>query len=315
MTNDILRTDIELATRLRNAERPDDEIITALVHRSVDPARAAQLVDDLRNGRTATGQAPVPPEFLLPRGARAKSGERGTGPSQPRPDRGANLRSKQPVRPAHHHRKSSAASWRIPAIIVAFGVVAGGIIFVHRHRAGADATEERAPKASSAKVNGAPGGAPAAAAPLALELRPDGLHIGASHVTRGNILTAVANTLGVATRTNQVGQTDTVIYAYDRQGLLVYSQPGGGTNSIILDCEANGGTHGATAPFTGTLTIDGQVIRADTDSQTLSAIKQLGLNHPGSDRTIWGGRYNGLEMVFAYLKSPRRLSLIEIDLK
>jgi len=316
MTNDILRSDIELATRLRNAERPDDEIITALVHRSVDPARAAQLVDDLRNGRTATAQSPVPPEFLLPRGARAKSGERATGPSQPRPARGANFRSKQPVRPAHHHRKSSAVSWRIPAIIVALGVVAGGIILVHRYRAGADSTEEQAPKASKAKVNGAPGGAPAAAAePLALELRPDGLHIGASHVTRGNILAAVANTLGVATRTNQVGQTDTVIYAYDRQGLLVYSQPGGGTNSIILDCEANGGTHGATAPFTGTLTIDGQVIRADTDSQTLSAIKQLGLNHPGSDRTIWGGRYNGLEMVFAYLKSPQRLSLIEIDLK
>ncbi|MGO8928748.1 MAG: hypothetical protein ACLQU3_17920 [Limisphaerales bacterium] len=323
MTHDVLRTDIELATRLRAAERPDDEIIAALVQRGVDPAGAARLVDDLRDGRKAIAQSPVPPEFLLPRRIRTKSGDRGTGPSQPQPAQGANLRRKHSVRSARHHRKRPAAAWRIPAIIVALGVVAGGILIAHRYHAGADSTEEHASKAPRPKVNGANGEAPAAAAPgqhpspepLALELRPDGLHIGASHVTPGNILTAVADNLGVATRTNQVGQTDTVIYAYDRQGLLVYSQKGGGTNSIVLDCEANGGTNGATAPFTGTLTIDGQVIRADTDSQTLSAIRQLGLNHPGSDRTIWGGRYNGLELVFAYLKSSQRLSLIEIDLK
>ena len=53
----------------------------------------------------------------------------------------------------------------------------------------------------------------------------------------------------------------------------------------------------------------------DTDSQTLAGIKKLGLGRPTSGGTIWGGRYNTLGLVFAYLKSPRRPSLIEIDLK
>jgi hypothetical protein len=154
-----------------------------------------------------------------------------------------------------------------------------------------------------------------ATAPLALELQPDGLHIGGSHVTPGTVLTTVANSLGAATRTNQVGQTDTMIYAYDQQGLLIYSQGAEGTNRIILDCEAGGGTQGSLSPFTGTIAVDGQVIRRDTDPQTLAAIKQLELGHPGSDNGIWGGHYHDLQLVFAYLKSPRRLSLIEIDLK
>ena len=148
-----------------------------------------------------------------------------------------------------------------------------------------------------------------------LELQPDGLHLGDSLVTRGNVLTAAANLLGLPSRTNRVGQTDTVIYAYDRQGLLIYSQTGGGTNSIILDCEAIGGTNGTTSSFAGTLHLEGQVIGADTDTRTLTAIKKLGLNRPGSDSGIWRGRYHNLDLVFAYLKSPQRLSLIEIDLK
>ena len=174
------------------------------------------------------------------------------------------------------------------------------------------------------KADEARGAAPAKAAvpspklpasPLALELQPDGLHLGGSVVTPANILTAVANSLGVATRTNRVGQTNTVIYAYDHAGLLVYSQASGGTNRIILDCEGSGGTHGTTSPFIGTLAVDGQVIRTDTDPQTLAAIKQLGLSRPSSQSGIWSGRYNGLNLVFAYSRSLQRLSLIAIDLK
>jgi hypothetical protein len=148
-----------------------------------------------------------------------------------------------------------------------------------------------------------------------LELQPDGLHLGGSLVTRGSVLTTVANLLGIPTRTNQVGQTDTVIYAYDRQGLLIYAQKGGGTNSIVLDCEGSGGTNGTTLPFTGSLKIEDQVIGPGTDSQALTAIKKLELNHPDTGGSVWGGRYSGLDLVFAYLKSPQRLSLIEIDLK
>jgi hypothetical protein len=106
-----------------------------------------------------------------------------------------------------------------------------------------------------------------------------------------------------------------MIYAYDNHGLLIYSHKGTGNESILLDCEAIGGTNGTTARFTGSLRIDDQVIRADTDAKTLAAIQKLGLNNPEPDGGILGGRYNGLELIFAYLKTPQRLSLIEIDWK
>ena len=200
----------------------------------------------------------------------------------------------------------------------------GGILVYQRYYAGADATEGPAPKSPGPKVNVAPGAAPAKAtvpgqppssAALVLARQPDGLHLGDRLVASGNVLTAVANALGAATRTNRVRETDTVIYAYDPQGLLIYCQQGGGTNRIVLDCDASGGDNGTTAPFTGTLMVEDQVISPGTDSQTLAAIKSLGLTRPGASDTVLGGRYNGLGLVFAYLNSPQHLSYIGIDLK
>jgi hypothetical protein len=212
------------------------------------------------------------------------------------------------------------------AVVIFVGLVitAGSVILIQRYKAGTNVMEEQQPKAAMPKMDEPPREAPLKAAvpstnvpppPLMLELQPDGLHLGGSLVSAGNVLTAVASLLGVPTRTNQVGQTDTVIYAYDRQGLLIYAQKGRGTNSIVLDCEAIGGTNGTTFPFTGTLRIEDQVIGPGTDSQALAAIKQLALSRPGAGGSVWGGHYNGLDLVFAYLKSPQRLSLIEIDLK
>ena len=319
MTHDVLRADIDLATRLRDDHRPDDEIILALVHRGVDPGQAAQLLNDLRQGLKPTPQSPMPPEMTLTRRSRARSVPDGNGPARhPRSSR-AKSRNGSPASSADPGRKRTVGFWLAVAIFVALVIAIGSVILIQRYRASANALEEQKPK-----VGGAPREAPARTAvpsqnvpppPLVLALQPDGLHLGGSLVTPGNVLTAVAQSLGIATRTNRVGQTDTVIYAYDHEGLLLYSQKGGGTNSIVLDCEASGGTHGTTSPFTGTLTIDGQVIRSDTNPQTLTAIKSLGLSRPGSHSGIWGGRYHGLDLVFAYLKSPQRLSLIEIDLK
>lgn len=324
MTHDVLRADIDLATRLRDDHRPDDEIILALVHRGVDPGQAAQLLDDLRKGIKPTPQSPVPPEMTLARRSRTRSVPPGNGPTRSSRSSRATSRDGSPAQTADRGRKRTAVFWLTVVIFVVLVIAAGTFILIQRYKAATNAPEKQKPKAAIPKVDAIPRAAPTKAAasrqnvpssPLVLELQPDGLHLGGSLVTPGNVLSAVAKSLGVATRTNRVGQTDTVIYTYDQQGLLIYSQKSGGTNSIILDCEASGGTHGTTPPFTGTLTVDGQVIRTDTDPQTLTAIKQLGLNHPGSHSGIWGGRYNGLDLVFAYLKSPQRLSLIEIDLK
>jgi hypothetical protein len=57
------------------------------------------------------------------------------------------------------------------------------------------------------------------------------------------------------------------------------------------------------------------VIRTDTDRQALTAIKHLDLSHPDSDKSTWGGRYHDLQLVFSYLKTPQRLSLVRIDFK
>jgi len=324
MTHDILQSDIELATRLRDDHRSDDEIILALVHRGIDPGPAAQLVDDLRNGRKVTPQTTAHLEFTPARRSRTKSASRGTGQNHPTRSPEPESRPETPSPPAAPGRKKPAVIWLVTAALFVLAIVVAGTAFFKNYRAGNNSQAEQKPKTASAKTGGTARKAPetiaatiqtGSPAPLALELRLDGLHIGGSLVTRSNVLPAVANLLGVPTRTNQVAQTGTVIYAYDHQGLLIYSQPGGGTNSIVLDCEAIGGANGTTSPFVGTLRIEGQVISLDTDSQTLAAIKQLGLGSPRPGGCVWGGRYNKLEMVFAYLKSPRRLSLIEIDLK
>lgn len=152
-------------------------------------------------------------------------------------------------------------------------------------------------------------------APLVLELQPDGLHIGGSLVGGSNLLPAIANVLGAPTRTNQAAAAGTIIYAYDDHGLLIYSQPGGRTNHVVLDCEATGGANGTTSPFAGTLKVEDQVIGPDTDLETLAGFKNLGLDNRKSGSTIWGGHYHSLGLIFAYLKSPEHPSLIEIDLK
>jgi hypothetical protein len=313
MTHDVLRADIDLAIRLRDDHRPDDEIILALVHRGVDPGQAAQLLDNLSKGIKPTPQSPPSPEMALGRRSRTKSVPPGNEPTRSSHSSRATARNGSSARSAGQGRKRTAVFWLTIAIFVGLVIAAGTIILIQRHKANTNPPEEQEPKAAIPKA-AVPSQKPPLSS-LVLELQPDGLHLGGSVVTPDNVLTVVAKTLGVATRTNQVGQADTVIYAYDHAGLLVYSQQGGGTNSIVLDCEANGGIHGTMSPFNGTLTVEGQVIRTDTDPRTLTAIKPLGLSRPGSHNGIWGGRYNGLNLVFAYLKSPQRLSLIEIDLK
>lgn len=324
MTHDILQSDIELATRLRDDHRSDDEIILALVHRGVDPGPAAQLVDDLRNGRKAAPPSTAHLEFTPARRSRARSASRGTGPHQPAHSSPAEPRREPPARPPVEDRKHPAAWWRMAAVLIGLAVLGAGIILFQRSHANPQPQEERPPKTAMPTGDSAPLKVPPSAAaasrnasltPLALELLPDGLRLGGNLVTQDNVLPTVTSLLGVPTRTNRISETDTMIYAFDHQGLLLYSQKSGATNRIILDCEATGGIHGATSPFTGTLTIDGQVIRAGTDSRTLTAIKQLELKHTGGHSGIWGGRYRNLELVFAYLESPQRLSLIEIDLK
>lgn len=58
MTHDPVQSDLELANRLLKAGCPDPEIATVLTARGLEPAKAAQLVADLRSGKTITLETP-----------------------------------------------------------------------------------------------------------------------------------------------------------------------------------------------------------------------------------------------------------------
>jgi hypothetical protein len=324
MTHDILQSDIILATKLIGEHRPDEEILQALAYRSVDRAKATKLLDDLRNGRTPGSPPPLPAEMTMTRRSRSRSAGRDarresrTHPAEPEPDR------EPRPRPVSSKRKDSGPGKIVMACLLVLVVALLGIVLLKRSTSKSHVSDEPQTKPATTKQAEARPPAPAiaareardsASAPLDLELRPDGLRIRGSLVAGGNLLTAVANLLGAPTRTNQAAPAGTVIYAYDPQGLLIYSQPDGRTNHIVLDCEATGGPNGTTSPFAGTLKVEDEVIGPDTDSRMLVGMKKLGLDTPKGGGTIWDGHYNGLGLVFAYLKSPRHPSLIEIDLK
>ena len=324
MTHDILQSDIALATRLMGEQRSNEEILQALKYRGVDPAKAAKLLDDLHSGRKPEIRPPLPSEVTLPRRPRSSSTARGTS-------RESRTHSQEPPPPAELPQRSAPSTRRnavlgkvATASFLVLAVAAVGHALLKRGPAGSVALGKTQAKpavaiqtvvgqfATTTTARVAPKGK---SAPLVLELQPDGLHIGGNLVGGSNLLPAIANVLGAPSRTNQAAPAGTVVYAYDDHGLLIYSQPGGRTNHIVLDCEATGGANGTTSPFTGTLKVEDQVIGPDTDAQTLAGIEKLGLDNRKSGSMIWGGHYHSLGLIFAYLKSPERPSLIEIDLK
>ena len=326
MTHDIVQSDITLAARLIGAERSDEAILQVLANRGVDPVQAAKLLDDLHSGRKPEVRTPLPSEMTMTRRSGPRSAVRQTSmgssnrsqvppppPSEP-----------PPQRPAPSTRKNAALGKVATASFLVLAVAAVGHALLKRGPSGSVASGTSQTKPASTKQAVArPLATPKAvqvapnskSVPLVLELQPDGLHIGGSLVASSNLLIAMAHVLGPPTRTNQATAAGTITYAYDDHGLLIYSQPGGRTNHIVLDCEATGGANGTTSPFAGTLKVEDQVIGPDTDSQTLAGIKNLGLDNCRSGNSIWGGHYHSVGLIFAYLKSPEHPSLIEIDMK
>jgi hypothetical protein len=325
MTHDIVQSDIALATRLIGNQRSDQEILQALANRGVDPLQAAKLLDDLHSGRKPEVRTSLPLEMTMTRRSRPRSSARPT-------DKGSSNRSQEPARrpepppqrPVPSTRRNVVLGKIATASFLVLAVAAVGHALLKRGPSGSVALGRTQAKPAITKqttarqlatptaTRVAPNGK---SSPLVLELQPDGLHIGGSLVSGSNLLTAFAQVLGAPTRTNQAAPAGAVIYAYDDHGLLIYSQPGGRTNHIVLDCEATGGANGTISPFVGMLKVEDQVIGPDTDSQTLAGFKNLGLDNRKSGSKIWGGHYHRLGLIFAYLRSPEQPSLIEIDLK
>ena len=156
MIHDILRTDIELATRLIADRRPDDKIILALVHRGVDQGPATQLMEDLRKGLKPTPHSPLPPELTMTRRSRSRSVSPGNGSTQASPSSRARSRNGSPAHSAGQGPKRTAAFWLTVVIFVVLVIAAGAFILIQRHRASTDALEEQQPNAAMPKVDKAP---------------------------------------------------------------------------------------------------------------------------------------------------------------
>jgi hypothetical protein len=164
MTHDILRSDIDLAIRLRDEQRPDDEIILALVHRGVELGPAAQLLDDLRKGIKPTPHSDVPLEFTMERRSRAKDAASGNGPARRSHSSRRTSRNGSPAQPAGQGRKRTAVFWLAVTIFVGLVITAGSVILIQRYKAGTNAPVEQTPKAAMPKADETPRTAPAKAA-------------------------------------------------------------------------------------------------------------------------------------------------------
>jgi len=113
MTPLILQSDIEAARKMIAERRSEADVLTMLVQRRIDPAKAEQLVRDLVQG------LPVRPDMQANQEARYKGGSNHHQPSsetdetQPAPKR-------QHRHSGHSHSKKGI-SWLIPLLVVLIG--------------------------------------------------------------------------------------------------------------------------------------------------------------------------------------------------
>jgi hypothetical protein len=120
MIHEIVSSDVELARGMMDSGRSDTEILAYLASRSVEPAKAAQLVDDLRHGRQPSTQLPF--EFR-PAAHHAVAGRR-TATAEA-----------QPAQPSHRKRsgsgkhKRSAIPWWF-VVLVAITLLALGYLLL-----------------------------------------------------------------------------------------------------------------------------------------------------------------------------------------
>jgi hypothetical protein len=353
MTNAILESDIELAKALIASHRPEHEIIAALVNRRIDPEKAAKVIADLRNGIKVQPELVAFPKYTLPRREPApNAGEqqprirtrRAVTPRSPGDQRepsvalrfalvfvifggiGAGLFV---IWSQRFHAKTDVLLDHLEIASTNYQAVLSeitdrklnaietsrlnAIISKHDHTP-APQPPKPTPKSGTGFVAPA-SSAPAQPGELVLELRPEGLFAGGQPLTKKDAMLTVSTLLGAPTRTNEVEVPDKVVYAYDHHGLLIYSRRGLGDDYVVLDFDATGGTNGTTSAFAGKVKVENSLIQANTKSCSLGAIKQLELADPGADVGILKGHCNGLGLYFAYLKTPQRLDLIEIDLK
>jgi hypothetical protein len=297
MTNEILETDIELARNLLGNSLPEAEVISALVVRGIQPARAAKLVLDLLQGKNPEPDRPFQAAFSEPAEAPA--------PTPITPQRREKSQSF-----SRTEKVGTKNRYFFPGVIVALIVLCGGVVYLNRR-------SHPAVGPQPAKANEA-GSFPASQKTdraLSIEVLDDGVYLAGNKITSRAALGAFIELLGPAPRTNRLDAVNRFVYAYDSQGILLYSSDGVDTESILFDFTAIGGATGAKAPFSGELKVAGREIKTDTGASVLGQIKGLGVDKTDPGTGVVAATYNGVRLLFSYFSNPDRLSLLEIDYK
>jgi hypothetical protein len=123
MTHDILPSDVAFARGLLKGIQPDSEIINSLAARSIEPAKAAQLIDDLRHGRDPKVQM----HFVL-----------GVRPKEANPPATPQVPVTAPSAPRRKKHKRSRVSWWA----IALGMIVLWAIWYAWLKLGADASRD-----------------------------------------------------------------------------------------------------------------------------------------------------------------------------
>jgi hypothetical protein len=203
--------------------------------------------------------------------------------------------------------------WFMATLLIALAICAGTVIFSnHRNHAKVRAASAEAESAAGGNMKAmartsAPGN-------VSIELRSDGLHLGSRLLSRTNALSMLADAFGEPSRTNLLECSGKVMYAFDQQGLVIHCQKVRQNDCLVLYFDAIGGDNGARQPFSGTFRVAGHMIQGSTDPTTLASFKELGLREPGTNSVV-ETKCHGVPVSFAYLETPTRLTLVQIDLK
>jgi hypothetical protein len=287
MTGDLLQSDIELVRKLISEGQSDSAILTTLQFRKLAPDKAQQLVADLRGGVPVQAD-PVP----IPHWEAATAGD------MPRQED----KSRQ-IRSDRGHRDEPIASgfpWFRVALLLVIAISVTAIFVLSRRTPAVNAI---APPITPLNL----------ASNISVEIQQGDLLVCGRPINRSNALMVLSDLLGPPSRTNRVENLNKIIYAYDTNGIVLFSD-NDQNDSIVLYFERVGGANGAELPFTGTFKVHTNSLDVKTESKTLAAISQLNLSENPTN-PILSGHCNGFNLSFAYLKTTDRLSLVQVDLQ
>ena len=136
MIREIVPSDVDFAKGMLNSNRSDAEILASLTLRGLEPARASQLVADLRHGRRVASDLSFLPPPGTHHGGHAKAS---TAKSKPYWEQ-----SVTPKR-AHsgRHRRAATPWWLVFLIVVFVGALVYAWMNLGRQSAGDAATQRR----------------------------------------------------------------------------------------------------------------------------------------------------------------------------